>query len=946
MMPLRNPPGGRQVFMVRMLVLLIAVMLLAYTEALERFDFIVYDKLCLLQQHQIRNGDVVIIAIDDESLTTLGPWPWSRAVHAELIDRLASIDNTAIALDLLFMEAHDGDPEADALLASAIAAHGRVILPVTAVSDSQSATLRLAQPLPMFAQFAALAHTDIELDSDGLVRRVFLFAGLEEPSWPTLGLALTDVTAARKLRHDWEVRQASVTQPSHWVRAQQRLIPYVGQPGTIPSIAYARVLFDDQALASLSGKTLIVGMTAAGMGMRFATPASPSNRQPMTGAEWHANVYSMMTHQRAIQHVSPGMTAIVSITWILILIALMARLRKDLTVPLLLGGLVLTLLGCALLLLLANLWLPPGAALLGIVSLYPLWNWRRINRFLHAMWMSTLHSSTALESIDDGVIITDAGDHVIYMNKGAEKILCTELDRIKGRLWREILDFYTQPKTLAMAPVDSFLPSVHTMVPEMIECSLKTIHGDERTVRITRNQLMDDHAGVMGAVIAMTDITDRIELSRQVAHQQSYDALTKLPNRTRLLMQFDNMIKVTGSAQTIVVLLITLDNFKKINDAMGHHAGDKLLRMVSDRLFDIVEAGDIVARWGGDEFVLLSGRLNQESMVTDTAQKILDSMQQRFEIDGLDIFVSVSIGISQYPDNGMTSETVLARAGTAMYGVKQDGGNQYAFYSPESTVVWTRDQLELERELRVAIKNDELLVLFQPIVDAKTQQIVRMEALVRWLHPKRGFLSPSEFIPLAEDIGQIEQLGEIVLRNSCIVAHRLMQLGYPVKVSVNVNPRQLLNRNFSQTVFQILRETGLPAKSLILEITESAIVNDMARVSKVLEEIRQLDILIALDDFGTGYSSLTLLRELPIDILKIDKSFVRTLDQNLNDLKIVQAIIGLGKNLGLTIIAEGVETEQQSALLLQHECYFHQGYYFSKPISYDSLYEMMNTSVH
>ncbi len=944
MMPLHNPRGGRQIFMVRMMVLLMAVMLLAYTEVLERFDFIVYDKLCLLQQHQLRNGDVVIVAIDDESLATLGPWPWSRAVHAKLIDRLVSIDNKAIALDLLFMEAHDGDPEADALLASAIAAHGRVILPVTAVSDTQSETLRLVQPLPMFAQFAALAHTDIELDSDGLVRRVFLFAGLEEPTWPTLGLALTDVTAARKLHHDWEVRQAPAMQSSHWVRAQQRLIPYVGQPGSIPSVAYARVLFDDQVLASLSGKTLIVGMTAAGMGMRFATPAAPLNRQPMTGAEWHANVYSMLTHQRAIQHASPGVTAIVSVIWVMILAALVARLRRDLTVPLLLGGLALTVLGCALLLLLADLWLPPSAALLGIVSLYPLWNWRRINRFLHAMWMSTLHSSTALESIDDGVIITDAGDHVIYMNKGAEKILCTELDRIKGRLWREILDFYTQSKTFAVAPVDSFLPSVQTMAPEMIECSLKTIHGDERTVRITRNQLMDDHAGVMGAVIAMTDITDRIELSRQVANQQSYDALTKLPNRTRLLMQFDNMIKVIGSAQTIVVFLITLDNFKKINDAMGHHAGDKLLRMVSDRLFGIVEAGDIVARWGGDEFVLLSGRLNQESMVTHTAQKILDSMQQRFEIEGLEIFVSVSIGISQYPDNGMTSETVMARAGTAMYGVKQDGGNQYAFYSPESTVVWTRDQLELERELRVAIKNDELLVLFQPIVDAKTQQIVRMEALVRWSHPKRGFLSPSEFIPLAEDIGQIEQLGEIVLRNSCIVAHRLMQLGYPVKVSVNVNPRQLLNRNFSQTVFQTLRDTGLPAKSLILEITESAIVNDMARVSKVLEEIRQLDILIALDDFGTGYSSLTLLRELPIDILKIDKSFVRTLDQNLNDLKIVQAIIGLGKNLGLTIIAEGVETEQQSALLLQHECYFHQGYYFSKPISYDSLYEMMNAS--
>jgi EAL domain-containing protein (putative c-di-GMP-specific phosphodiesterase class I) len=321
------------------------------------------------------------------------------------------------------------------------------------------------------------------------------------------------------------------------------------------------------------------------------------------------------------------------------------------------------------------------------------------------------------------------------------------------------------------------------------------------------------------------------------------------------------------------------------------------------------------------------------------AQNILDAIRRRFEIDDLGVFVSVSIGISSYPESGSTSEIALERAGTAMYRVKQDGGNQFGFYSPESSVVWTRDQLELETELRAAIKNDELQVLFQPIVNAKTHRITRMEALVRWPHPKRGYLSPSEFIPLAEETGQIEQLGEVVLKASCLSAYALLQLGYPVNISVNVNPRQLLNKNFQQTIIQTLHDTGLPAKSLILEITESAIVNDMERVGKVLEAIKMLGVSVALDDFGTGYSSLTLLRELPIDILKIDKSFVRMLDQNNNDLKIVQAIIGLGKNLGLAIIAEGVETEQQSSLLLQYECDYQQGYYFSRPIPYEALCE-------
>jgi predicted signal transduction protein with EAL and GGDEF domain len=375
---------------------------------------------------------------------------------------------------------------------------------------------------------------------------------------------------------------------------------------------------------------------------------------------------------------------------------------------------------------------------------------------------------------------------------------------------------------------------------------------------------------------------------------------------------------------------------------MGHHAGDKLLKLVSSRLFDCVHSADIIARWGGDEFVVLSDQLNKDNSVVEMAQNILDAIRQRFEIDGLEVFVSVSIGISFYPDNGINCETVVERAGTAMYRVKQDGGNHFGVYSPESSIVWTRDQLELEKELRAAIKNSELQVLFQPIVNARSYQIARMEALVRWSHPRHGYLTPSEFIPLAEDIGQIEQLGELVLRASCTAACQLLRMGYPVNVSVNVNPRQLLNKNFPLIITQVLRETGLPAKSLVLEITENAIVHNMERASKVLEAVKQLNILIALDDFGTGYSSLTLLRELPIDILKIDKSFVRTLGENPNDLKIVQAIIGLGKNLGLTVIAEGVETMQQVELLLQYECYFHQGYYFSRPIPYDALLELLH----
>ena len=928
-------------FTIRIVILLFSVALVAYTEVLERFDSILYDKISTLQQYP-QDPNIIIVAIDEKSLKVLGHWPWSRGVHAELINRLATIDNKVVALDLLFSESQGTDPYADHLLASAIAAHGNVIFPVAPVSEADSESLTLAQPLPLFKKHAILGHVDIELDSDGVARRVFLYAGINAPTWPALGLALADPATAKKA-HPLPNTGKETLEQQHWVRSQEALIPYTGQPGSFQKISYARVLFDDEALISLRNKTVIVGMTAAGMGTRFATPMSPGNRQPMTGVEWHANVFSMLKNNRAIHPVTKTLTAIISALWVILILMVMVLLKRNLTIPTLLALLALDLFLSGLILELSHIWIPPGAALLGTLSLYPLWNWRRINEFLRSVWITKVHSSTALESIGDGVIITDAYDHVIYINRSAEKILQTQLDKIKGRLLQEILGLHIKSGNSSVTQAGKDILSADPDKIGMVECTLKTTYGNDRIVRITRNQLYDDQKVLMGAVIAMTDITDTVELTQRIMHQESHDVLTKLPNRSRLVTQFDHMIKaIQNTDKIITVFLVTLDNFKKINDAMGHHAGDKLLTMVSWRLFEIVHKEGVVARWGGDEFVLLSDHLRKEDSVPDRAQKILDVIRQRFDIDSVEVFVSVSIGISFYPENGLTSETVLERAGTAMYRVKQDGGNQFGYYSPESSVVWTLDRLELERDLRAAIKNGELQVLFQPIVNAQSRHIGRMEALVRWPHPKRGYLSPSEFIPLAEDIGQIEQLGEIVLRTSCIAACKLLQLDYPVNVSVNVNPRQLLNRNFPKMVSQTLHDTGLPAKSLILEITEDAIVNDMERVSKVLQEIKNLGISIALDDFGTGYSSLTLLRELPIDILKIDKSFVRTLDQNLNDLKIVQAIIGLGKNLGLTIIAEGVETEQQTRLLLRHECYYQQGYYFSRPIPYETLFELMH----
>lgn len=928
-------------FILRVILLLAGVGILSFSEMLERIDAVLYDKISTIQQYPPDKA-IAIVAIDEESLRILGRWPWSRSIHAELINRLKSIDNHAVALDLLFSEPQKNDPLADQLLAAAIATHGGIILPVAPVADSSTEHIYLVEPLNSYRENATLGHVDIELDSDGIARRVFLKAGIEAPTWPALGLALAARSRSDAVHSTDGLEEEHAKIWGRWVRSQEALIPYAGQPGSFQQISYARVLFDDQVLAGLKDKIIIIGMTATGMGTRFATPVSPINRQPMSGVEWHANVLNMLLHNHAIHPVAGHSASFISIAWVFIVLLTISVLHRNISIPLL-----LILLGCGLFSVWLSLhflfiWFPPSAALIGTIAIYPLWNWRRINEFMQSLFVARVGSNAALESVGDGVITTDTLDHIIYMNKGAEKILGVALRQAQGVLLSALLDL-NKIQDNAIAGLDSSELPVPAFNVNTVQCYLKTVEGEKRAVRITRHLLRDDQETLMGFVIAIADITDTVELTKQVVYQASYDTLTKLPNRALLLTRFEELTSALSQQGKIIsVFFVTLDNFKKINDALGHRAGDELLKMVSQRLNDAVRPDDFVARWGGDEFVVIFDHLNKEDTAPQMAQKILKSLRQEFNLQNQEVFVTVSIGISLFPEDGKDSEAVLERASTAMHRVKNEGGNSFRFYSVESSVAWTRDRLEFEKELRTALNNGHLQVLYQPIVDVHQRRIVRMEALVRWPHPTRGYLSPGDFLPLAESIGLMEQLGESVLRSACIAAQKLLQVGKPVNVSVNVNPRQLLYGSLTQTISQVLSETKLPATSLILEITESAIVSDMERASDILTQIKALGALIALDDFGTGYSSLTLLRELPIDILKIDKSFIRSLDQNLNDLTITQAIIGLGMNLNLAVIAEGVESEQQVRILLDHHCHLQQGYFFSRPVPYEAVLQLLN----
>lgn len=924
----------------RSALLLMVIAYLPFSGWLERFDWMIYDKISYWKQF-IPDDQIVIVAIDEKSLQTIGRWPWSRRIHAELLDRLRQAGRNVVALDFLMADPDDIDPEGDRLLGMAIARHGAVILPIAPIAEPDSQKISLIQPLPMFQRNALLGHVDVELDYDGVARRLFLFAGVNSPDWPALGYVLVRKAGRVNAINDSDyLIQSEINIPGtsdYWVRSHEVLIPFAGSPGSYPKVSYERVLNDDSVLQQLNNKIIIVGMEAIGLHSGFITPVT-ANHRLMSGIEWHANVVNMLHSGNTINPLAKFWITFIAIIWVLIALIGVNFIQKNKVIFLLMVVMALGMILVWIMFDFFHVWIAPSAGLIGLVFVYPLWSWSRINEFMQSLFITKTFSFNALESVGDGVITTDAESRIVYMNSEAERLIGSSIEQLKGSLLYELLDIRVTRRSRSIE-----IREIGTLLKKfpLSQDHYRLTNHDEikRLLRVTHQSLFDENKALMGSVVTISDITDTVELKQQVSHQAHHDSLTMLPNRTLLLAKLDQMVEsAQQTASIFAVFNIVIDEFKKINDALGHRAGDSLLKLVTQRLRVILGDPNVIARWSGDEFmVLIVSSQDALQLITKVAQDILDNIGHRFELDGQEIFVTASIGISVYPQDGETGESVLSHAASAMGLAKQQGGNQFSFYLPDKVTDWTKDKLELEKDFRLALKNNELDIFFQPIINVQLGRVVRMEALVRWIHPIRGFLPPGDFVPMAEQVGLINQMGELVLYKACKFARELEKIAGPISISVNVAPRQLLQKGFIQIVESIINDIGLPAELLVLEITESAIIGDMVLASEILSGLKALGILIALDDFGTGYSSLSLLRELPIDILKIDKSFIRTIDGSAHDFTIAQTIIGLGKNLGKTVIAEGVETANHMKILRDHACYLQQGFYFSRPLPFAQL---------
>lgn len=538
-----------------------------------------------------------------------------------------------------------------------------------------------------------------------------------------------------------------------------------------------------------------------------------------------------------------------------------------------------------------------------------------------------------LESSADGILVVDNDGKIIDFNRNITQMwnIPEELLQTKdaNKILNAIAEKLDNPaKFLSLKKELDSQPDTTKM--EKLKSKENFVY-DLYTQPYTLNQI------ITGRIWSFRDVTARAQLEEQLEYQATHDLVTGLPNR---VMLNDHIRAAIASAKRekgmFGVLFFDLDRFKLINDSLSHAVGDNVLRNIGTRVASMMRAQDTFARLGGDEFVAVITSLKNEADIGKVANKLLENLSTPQKIQDIDLTVTSSVGIAVYPRDGDNAEMLLRNADTAMYRAKELGGAQYQFYTTElakSSV----SRLELENELRQAISNNEFFLCYQPQFNLSTKEIIAVEALIRWQHPTKGVILPLDFIPLAEDTGLILPIGEWVLRTACQQAKTWHDMGLPkIRVSVNVASQQFKQSNLVSMVDEILKEAGLEPKYLEIEMTENTILKNLEHYN-VIKELKKLGVNIALDDFGTGYSSLHYLREIPIDRLKIDQSFIQNIDINTGDEVIIQAVIAMSHNLNFEVMAEGVESQKQLDFLKQKVCDEVQGFYFSKPLTADNL---------
>jgi len=790
--------------------LLIFASWLRTSDLIARFDTLSYDFLLPLQAPKM-SQDIVIIDIDEASILELGRWPWPRETHAKLLDVLSLSQPKAIGLDILFTEAQS--PSADSVLAEAIARSGSTFLIVAPTAVNQRSIMSELLPLPSYAANAAgIGHVDVELDIDGINRKFYLYGGMGNAHWPSLALAM--LKHGGDASFSTEHMAANPSAPTFslgWVRDYGGLIPFSKAADQAVHISYSDALKQRTRHSELKNKYVLVGVTAAGVGDRIATP-SYRQHERMPGVELLAQQLNGLLQDKVLQELPPIHQWLLTLLLICLGTAciMLAPLRHGFWVTV---GLVFsTLLLTAVLLVHQRYWFAPSTSILSLMISWPLWN-----------------------------------------------------------LWR---------------------------------------------IRY--------------------DAKNKLELQRRLDSLLSHHPLTGLPNQGGLEQHIDHLIKEKTN-RYIGLVMCHFNSADSASSVCDTTQGKKTLESITARLQKMNKESYFCAHLSGDAFAFLIPATIDNGNTRHFVQRLMASFSQPITLDDNNIILPPRVGVSTWPEDSQDSSELMRNAATAAFKARFDGKSQYCFYS-ETIGEEIQARYELEQALVHAIERVELQLHFQPQINMATGKIESAEALLRWNNPRLGWISPRDFIPVAEHVGMISAIGDWVLKKACVQLNELQNLGYGnFRLGLNISPQQFSSPNFADRVQRIVEAFGIHPSRLEFEVTESTLMGDLDVAAKIMDELTEFGIEFAVDDFGTGYSTLSHLQTLPYRRLKIDQSFTAELEQNRNSSSIILSIIEMAKRLNLEVVAGGVEEKEQEQFLRDNGCDELQGFLFSPAVPFNDL---------
>ena len=781
---------------------------------LQRLNYLVYDLILPLQSSSF-SEDIVVVAIDDNSLQELGRWPWNRSRHAELISRLTEMQAKAIGLDIIFAEHQTDDPDADSNLASAIEKSARTVLAIAPSKQYGDQLITELLPIPELANAASgLGHVDVELDVDGLCRSTFLYAGLGMATWPGFPLAILQKSGQQPkgIKID---RSLATDTADGWIREHKILIPFIREQQP-RQFSYSDVLAGRIPADNFRNKFILVGATAAGLGDAISTPGAFSHER-MPGIVLNAQILNSLLQGNAIGEISSIPQTLLSAVIILLSLigivsiktpknSLLVAISCTMT-PLLLSVVLLTQL---------QLWFAPVAAMLAIALCWPLWT-----------------------------------------------------------LWRLHLAEHLQ-----------------------------------------------------------------IKLQQQLERQAHFHSATELPN-VKLLEKRLEQLAEQPNPQTTGLMVLHINWPGSASVVIDRPISDPILKGISKKLQSSCKDTDFIAHLSGDDFAVLSSGHKNSHSVQQAAVDLLHQLQKPLLHEKEQLLLAPQIGLSIWPIDTLDVHALLRNAYTAMFKSRIDETEHLCIYS-SGIADELQSRSQLEQALVYALERNEFELYYQPQVDARNENIVGVETLVRWYNPTLGWVSPDSFIPVAEHIGLIDRIGEWIIETACLQLHLWNQLGMKdLRLAINVSPLQFMVPGLENRLLHFVEKYELNPACIELEITESSLMRDIETAIKVMKQVKQYGMELAIDDFGTGYSSLSNLRHFPLDRLKIDRSFTMELGDNNDSTEITLTILAMAKNLGLKIIAEGVETQEQAEFLRRNGCNEFQGYLYYRPVSADMVTEML-----